>query len=73
MTLIRYTILNTRIDLYFEFIVPLENLISFAMILFFLSLLGVIINKQANVIIVMLFFELMLYSLSFLAIIFSLV
>jgi len=68
----RYMILTAKIDLHSEFIVPLENLISFAIILFFLSLLGIIINKQANVIIVMLFFELMLYSLSFLSIIFSL-
>ena len=61
-----------NIDLYLEYIVPLEYLVAFSLTLFFLSLLGVVINKQASIIVVMIFFELMLYSLSFLVIIFSL-
>jgi len=64
--------LNSSLDLHIEHIVPLENLISFSVTLFFLSILGIIFNTQSNIIIVMLFFELMLYSLSFLSIVFSL-
>jgi NADH-quinone oxidoreductase subunit K len=52
--------------------VPIENLISFSITLFLISLFGIITNKQSNIIIVMLFIELMLYSLSFLSIVFSL-
>lgn len=39
--------------------------------IFFLSMLGISINKQKNFLILMLFFELMLFSLSFLVIVFS--
>ena len=52
-------------------ILPIENFISLSLVMFVLSMLGVSINKQKNFLIVMLFFELMLFSLSFLSITFS--
>lgn len=55
-----------------EALVPDENLLAFGLVLFFLSLIGILFNKQGHMLIMMLFFELMLYSLSFTAIIFSL-
>ena len=54
-------------------LIPLEYLISYSTIIFLLSLLGIIFNKQKNIIAFMLFVELMLFSLSFLVIIFSLI
>ena len=54
-------------------LVPLEYLLSYATILFILSLIGIVFNKQKNIITFMLFVELMLFSLSFLVIIFSLI
>lgn len=50
---------------------PLENYVIFPLMIFFLSMLGISINKQKNFLILMLFFELMLFSLSFLVIVFS--
>jgi NADH-quinone oxidoreductase subunit K len=52
-------------------ILPIENFISFSLVMFVLSMLGISINKQKNFLIVMLFFELMLFSLSLLSITFS--
>jgi len=54
------------------FLIPLEFYASFAITLFFISILGILLNKQKNMFILMLFFELMLFSLSFLSIVFSL-
>lgn len=51
---------------------PLENLITYSFMLFFLSIIGLLFNNTRNVISFMLFVELMLFSLSFLAIVFSL-
>lgn len=73
-------IINVLIDLNLIFnnylgiglLIPLEFYYSFSLTLFFISLLGIILNKQKNMLIVMLFFELMLFSLSFLSIVFSL-
>jgi NADH:ubiquinone oxidoreductase subunit K len=48
------------------------DLLVFGITLFFLSLLGICFNNQGNILIVMLFLELMLYSLSFLSTAFSL-
>ncbi len=49
----------------FNFLVPEETLLNFGLALFLLSLIGIMLNKQGHFLIVMLFFELMLYSLSF--------
>ena len=54
------------------FLIPLEFYYTFSLTLFFISILGILLNKQKNMLVVMLFFELMLFSLSFLSIIFSL-
>lgn len=54
------------------FLIPLEYYYIFGLTLFFISILGILLNKQKNMLVVMLFFELMLFSLSFLSIIFSL-
>jgi hypothetical protein len=48
--------------------VPFEYLLSFSLTLYILSLLGIIFNNQKNIIVIMLFIELMLYSLSFFSI-----
>jgi len=55
-----------------NFLIPLEFYYTFALMLFFISILGILLNKQNNMLVVMLFFELMLFSLSFLSITFSL-
>ena len=52
--------------------IPIENLITYAFMLFFLSIIGLLFNNTQNVISFMLFIELMLFSLSFLSISFSL-
>ena len=52
---------------------PPEHLLTFSLGLFFLSLVGICFNKQGNTLIVMLFFELMLFSLGFMSISFSLI
>jgi len=59
---------NKSIDLTY---IPTENYIGFSLIIFFLSMLGVSINKQKNFLIIMLFFELMLFSLSLLCVVIS--
>lgn len=51
---------------------PIENLITYSFMLFFLSIIGLLFNNTKNVISFMLFVELMLFSLSFLSIVFSL-
>lgn len=53
-------------------IVSIEFMISFAITLFILAMTGMLFNKQKNVIVFMLFVELMLFSLSFLLIALSL-
>ena len=54
-------------------LVPIEFLISFSCTLFFLSVLGLLFNKQKNIIVFMLFVELMLFSLSVMVVAFSIV
>ena len=51
--------------------VPIEFLISFSITLFVMSVFGLLFNKQKNIIVFMLFVELMLFSLSLLVIGFS--
>lgn len=53
-------------------VTDLNNLILFSVVLFGLSFFGLIFNYQNNLIIFMLFIELMLFSLSFMSIVFSL-
>ena len=51
---------------------PIEYPIVFALTLYILSVLGLLFNRQKNIIIYMLFIELMLFSLSYLSVALSL-
>lgn len=53
-------------------VIDLNSLITYSIILFLLSFFGLVFNKQQNIIVFMLFIELLLFSLGFMSIVFSL-
>lgn len=53
--------------------IPLVYLLNFSLILYLISILGLLFNRQKNIIVYMLFVELMLFSLSVCLISFSLI
>lgn len=53
--------------------IPIVYLLNFSLILYLISILGLLFNRQKNIIVYMLFVELMLFSLSVCLISFSLI
>lgn len=53
--------------------IPIVYLLNFSLILYIISILGLLFNQQKNIIVYMLFVELMLFSLSVCLISFSLI